>query len=86
MNFPVEFKGERVLVVWNSHEVFNTLGDQLFRVPRGSIIHLCAWCRRGGWAEKALKQEGYTISHGICRECSQKQVVNQQQTARAEEG
>lgn len=42
------------------------------RTERGMAI-ICAWCPDRGIAELRAREAGLPLSHGICRECAQKQ-------------
>ena len=95
MNFPIEFKGERVLIVAGIHETYIRTGHFLTVVPQGETVHVCGYCHRDSQAAAILHAKGYEIFHGVCAEC-EKAVraeteryigsVNQQQRAQAQEG
>lgn len=45
---------------------------RLAQAAKNPIISICGWCPDAVERMKALKEQGYDVSHGICAECDEK--------------
>jgi hypothetical protein len=66
---PIEYQGEKVVMVAGSHQILSLTGEIAWAVPPGATIAVCAWCKKGGEVETELKRQHFTLTHGICPAC-----------------
>ena len=83
MNFPIEHNGCQAVLLAGSSTVFELTGNIAWPLTTGPnySLMICSWCVDVNFQTK-LRAGGYTLSHGICKECSKKALTEHESSVK----